>query len=122
MKINVDLSKVSHKFQKSKIHLNISVLAISQGFGILCGHFVAKMVAELPELLCRVNFPLYQACMVSPRHLLLAGGGGAAKTGVFNGFVSAEGSVSYHPEWWPIPILRILCNKPRYVGAAKLTV
>ena len=47
------------------------------------------MVVELPELLCRVNFPLYQACMVSPRHLLLAGGGGAAKTGVFNGFVSS---------------------------------
>jgi len=45
------------------------------------------MSSDLPELLCRVNFPLYQAMMISPRHLLLGGGGGAAKTGVFNGFV-----------------------------------
>jgi prolactin regulatory element-binding protein len=41
---------------------------------------------ELPELLCRVDFPLYAATMISPRHLLLAGGGGAANTGVKNGF------------------------------------
>jgi len=46
------------------------------------------MPVELAELLCRVNFPLYQVEMISPRHLLVAGGGGAAKTGVFNGFVS----------------------------------
>ena len=45
------------------------------------------MSGDLPELLCRVNFPLYQAMMISPRHLLVGGGGGAAKTGVFNGFV-----------------------------------
>jgi len=44
------------------------------------------MSGDLPELLCRVNFPLYQAMMISPRHLLVGGGGGAAKTGVFNGF------------------------------------
>jgi len=43
------------------------------------------MSTELPELLCRVNFPLYQATMITPRHLLVAGGGGAANTGVFNG-------------------------------------
>ena len=46
------------------------------------------MSTELPELLCRVNFPLYQATMITPRHLLVAGGGGAANTGVFNGIVS----------------------------------
>ena len=43
---------------------------------------------ELPELLCRVNFPLYNVAMISPRHLVVGGGGGAAKTGVTNGFVS----------------------------------
>ena len=41
---------------------------------------------DLPELLCRVNFPLYNVTLVSPRHVLLGGGGGAAKTGVHNGF------------------------------------
>jgi hypothetical protein len=39
-------------------------------------------------LLARVNFPLYAAEMVTSRHLLVAGGGGSAKTGVSNGFVS----------------------------------
>ena len=48
------------------------------------------MSTELPELLCRVNFPLYQATMITPRHLLVAGGGGAANTGVFNGIVSLK--------------------------------
>ena len=43
---------------------------------------------EMPELLCRVNFPLYNVNMVSPRHVMLGGGGGAANTGVRNGFVS----------------------------------
>ena len=47
-----------------------------------------KMSTELPELLCRVNFPLYQATMITPRHIMVAGGGGAANTGVFNGIVS----------------------------------
>ena len=49
-----------------------------------------NMVADsdLPELLCRVNFPLYNVNLVSPRHIMLGGGGGAAKTGVQNGFVS----------------------------------
>ena len=46
------------------------------------------MSSELPELLCRVNFPLYQATMITPRHIMVAGGGGAANTGVFNGIVS----------------------------------
>ena len=53
-------------------------------------HIVFKMVAdkEMPELLCRVNFPLYNVNMISPRHVMLSGGGGAANTGVRNGFVS----------------------------------
>jgi len=38
------------------------------------------------DLLCRVDFPLYSTAMISPRHLMLAGGGGAANTGVKNGF------------------------------------
>jgi len=70
------------------------------------------MVVDLPELLCRVDFPLYQAQLVSPRHLLLAGGGGSAKTGVFNGIVSFKLIICYCtmfyclPEWssarWPL--------------------
>lgn len=39
-----------------------------------------------PELLCRVDFPLYCVNVFSPRHLIVGGGGGAAKTGVKNGF------------------------------------
>ena len=42
---------------------------------------------EQPELLCKVNLPLYQAMMLTERHILFAGGGGAARTGVQNGFV-----------------------------------
>ena len=63
-----------------------------------------KMSVETSaDLLCRVDFPLYSTAMVgwsssfrlvtiiypdqiSPRHLMLAGGGGAANTGVKNGF------------------------------------
>lgn len=40
-------------------------------------------------LLARVNFPLYAVEMLTSRHLLVAGGGGSAKTGVANGFVSS---------------------------------
>lgn len=39
-------------------------------------------------LLARVNFPLYAVEMLTSRHVLVAGGGGASKTGVANGFVS----------------------------------
>lgn len=39
-------------------------------------------------LLARVNFPLYTIQMLTNRHVLVAGGGGSAKTGVANGFVS----------------------------------
>ena len=52
------------------------------------------MSNDSPELLCRVNFPLYQVMMVSPRHVLVGGGGGAANTGVYNGFVS----------WWSFSV------------------
>jgi len=38
------------------------------------------------ELFARVDFPLYAINMISPRHVLVAGGGGAANTGVKNGF------------------------------------
>lgn len=37
-------------------------------------------------LLARVNFPLYAVEMLTSRHVLVAGGGGASKTGVANGF------------------------------------
>jgi len=43
-------------------------------------------IEQQADLLCRVDFPLYSTAMISPRHLLLAGGGGAANTGVKNGF------------------------------------
>lgn len=39
-------------------------------------------------LLARVNFPLFTVQMLTSRHVLVAGGGGSAKTGVANGFVS----------------------------------
>lgn len=39
-------------------------------------------------LLARVNFPLYCVEMITPRHLLVGGGGGSSKTGVANGIVS----------------------------------
>lgn len=41
-------------------------------------------------LLARVNFPLYSVEMLTSRHVLVAGGGGSAKTGVANGFVSIQ--------------------------------
>lgn len=41
-------------------------------------------------LLARVNFPLYSIEMLTSRHVLVAGGGGSAKTGVANGFVSVS--------------------------------
>lgn len=41
-------------------------------------------------LLARVNFPLYSMEMLTSRHVLVAGGGGSANTGVANGFVSSE--------------------------------
>ena len=42
-------------------------------------------------LLARVNFPLYTIGMLTSRHVLVGGGGGASKTGVANGFVSEIG-------------------------------
>lgn len=41
-------------------------------------------------LLARVNFPLYSVEMLTSRHVLVAGGGGSAKTGVANGFVRIQ--------------------------------
>jgi prolactin regulatory element-binding protein len=37
-----------------------------------------------------VNFPLYAVEMLTDRHFIVAGGGGAAKTGVSNGFVCSK--------------------------------
>lgn len=50
-------------------------------------------------LLARVNFPLYSVEMLTSRHVLVAGGGGSAKTGVANGFVSIKifPSIFFHP-------------------------
>lgn len=36
----------------------------------------------------KINFPLYSVNPLSCNHVIVAGGGGAANTGVFNGFVS----------------------------------
>jgi len=47
-------------------------------------------------LLARVNFPLYSVQMLTSRHILVAGGGGSAKTGVANGFVSNYLFKLYH--------------------------
>nr|SVE72997.1 EOG090X07XQ [Ceriodaphnia reticulata] len=38
------------------------------------------------DLAAKVNFPLYGIDMLTDRHFVVAGGGGAAKTGVSNGF------------------------------------
>jgi len=38
------------------------------------------------DLAAKVNFPLYAIKMLTDRHFVVAGGGGAAKTGVANGF------------------------------------
>lgn len=40
------------------------------------------------QLLARVNFPLYTIAVLSDRHVLFAGGGGGAKTGILNVIVS----------------------------------
>jgi len=45
--------------------------------------FVKK---QFCERLCQVNFPLYNVTLISPRHVMFTGGGGAANTGVHNGF------------------------------------
>lgn len=42
------------------------------------------------EILARVNFPLYSVQLLTCRHIIVAGGGGSAKTGVSNGFVRAQ--------------------------------
>ena len=73
----------------TKFKLNIHILGLN--FEIIRSeNQILRMVSDkdMPELLCRVNFPLYNVNMVSPRHVMLGGGGGAANTGVRNGFVS----------------------------------
>jgi len=46
------------------------------------------MSKEKRGLFARVNFPLYCVEVLDSRHVLVAGGGGSANTGVKNGFVS----------------------------------
>eukprot|EP00095_Tigriopus_kingsejongensis_P010901 maker-scaffold348_size200312-snap-gene-0.31 protein:Tk10901 transcript:maker-scaffold348_size200312-snap-gene-0.31-mRNA-1 annotation:"GA21593" len=47
-------------------------------------------MSSVAELLGRVDLPLYNVHVLTPRHIIVAGGGGAAKTGVKNGFVIFE--------------------------------
>lgn len=43
---------------------------------------------SIEDILARVNFPLYTVQLLTPRHVIVGGGGGTSKTGVANGFVS----------------------------------
>lgn len=43
---------------------------------------------NIEDILARVNFPLYSVQLLTPRHVIVGGGGGTSKTGVANGFVS----------------------------------
>lgn len=45
---------------------------------------------ENTTVVARVNFPLYSVQLLTCRHILVAGGGGAARTGVSNAFVSKK--------------------------------
>ena len=45
------------------------------------------MASEKGSLLARSDFPLYVVKALDERHFLVAGGGGAAKTGVSNAIV-----------------------------------
>lgn len=47
------------------------------------------MASEKGGLLARSDFPLYVVKSLDERHFLVAGGGGAAKTGVANAVVSS---------------------------------
>jgi len=42
------------------------------------------------DLAAKVNYPLYSIRMLTDRHFIVAGGGGAAKTGVKNGFTTFQ--------------------------------
>lgn len=57
-------------------------------------------------LLARVNFPLYCVEMLTPRHVLVGGGGGSSKTGVANGIVS-DNRFSYLCHIVPRPLSSI---------------
>lgn len=43
---------------------------------------------NINDILARINFPLYTVQLLTPRHVIVGGGGGTSKTGVANGFVS----------------------------------
>lgn len=46
-----------------------------------------KMASAKGGLLARSDFPLYAVKSLDERHFLVAGGGGAAKTGIANAIV-----------------------------------
>ena len=58
-----------------------------------CGVAAVQNVIMAPakeRLVGRVDLPLYSINVVSERHIVVAGGGGKAKTGVANKIVSAR--------------------------------
>lgn len=49
---------------------------------------MARNRNSMNDILARINFPLYTVQLLTPRHVIVGGGGGTSKTGVANGFVS----------------------------------
>lgn len=54
--------------------------------------------------LTKVQFPLYSVQMITSRHVMVAGGGGSAKTGVTNGFVRQNIILKFKIEYIFYPI------------------
>lgn len=78
--------------QQHKLRLcNVEVTRLSEFPRLHLRNLLAerfKMSKEKRGLCARVNFPLYCVEALDSRHVLVAGGGGPANTGVKNGFVS----------------------------------
>lgn len=51
---------------------------------------------SINDILARINFPLYTVQLITPRHVIVGGGGGSSNTGVANGFVSGYLICSTH--------------------------
>ena len=45
---------------------------------------MSQKLTDFSHLLARVNYPMYCVRTLSERHILVAGGGGSAKTGIAN--------------------------------------
>ena len=58
------------------------------------------------SLVDTTNFPIYAVNVLSENHFMIAGGGGASKTGIPNAFVS--GSITSYSERLPGCIPRFL--------------